>query len=243
MNYLTPESKMFFNKTLSKGAQPKYYADCYYYKVDTEMNEGLKEYIVSLLLASSSLPFSSYVSYEKCVINGRDGCRSLNFLQPGESFLPIGRLHEAVTGKPKLADTLMQLSTAEERLDFILDLVESIGANRNQFREYLRVIVQLDLLIENIDRHEFNYGLIRTVDQSFRTAPIFDNGNCLRDGAACTLCGSFEMQCTAFEFPIIPAFTINRERFIELLTFDNTISCEPAKRLLKNLDEYNFFVR
>lgn len=53
----------------------------------------------------------------------------------------------------------------------------------------------------------------------------------------------FEMQCTTFEFPIIPAFTINRERFIELLTFDNTISCEPAKRLLKNLDEYNFFVR
>lgn len=32
--------------------------------------------------------------YEKCKINGRDGCRSANFLLAGESYISLQRLYD-----------------------------------------------------------------------------------------------------------------------------------------------------
>lgn len=172
-NYSLDEKYSFACVSASKGVQKKYFKDGWFYKLNVEGNEGLKEWLVSCVLECSSLPTDSYVKYEACRINGKPGCRSYNFLKAGESFVPMGKVFTAVTGENCLADHLAILEDANKRLEFLLDLAEPL-VGRENFREYLYRTVQLDMLIENTDRHEFNYGLIMTKN-AYKIAPIFDN--------------------------------------------------------------------
>lgn len=222
----------------SKGVQKKYLKDGWYYKVDVEGFEGVREWLVSQILECSSLPPGSYVPYEVCSINGKQGCRSYNFLDANESFVSMGRLYTMITGKKSLADYLATLADAKERLDYVLGLVSGL-VDTEQFKEYLCRMLQLDMLIENTDRHEFNYGLVAT-DSGYRVAPIFDNGDCLKDGSPCTLCGSFFSQVTVFGFPVQPAFTINYKKLLNTLDLSEFNDLQFTKRLRKNLKEYEY---
>ena len=69
----------------SKGTQPKYYEDGYWYKVNNVGYEGLAERLASMLHSHSNI--KNFVEYEQCMINGRPGCRSKNFVQENESFI------------------------------------------------------------------------------------------------------------------------------------------------------------
>ena len=82
----------------SEGTQLKYYKDKYWYKIDT-CGEGKAEYLVSKLLTFTDLPVDSYVLYEEGLINGKSGCRSYNFLKPGQDLITLERLHQYMTGR------------------------------------------------------------------------------------------------------------------------------------------------
>jgi len=211
----------------SRGAQEKYKKDDYFYKINKCGNEGFTEYLVSRLLSHSTLSRGSYVSYEYCKINNRLGCRSKNFLGAVEEFMSMDSLYMRLYGVKGLSDYLASLGSSAARLNFILDLVGRYGFNRGSYYQYLNILLQLDMLILNTDRHGHNYGLVyNRVSNTFRLPPIFDNGLSLgtdRTGncASCTISGSFTEQVIAFRYPVNPCFKLS---YKEVLSDLNRIS-------------------
>ncbi len=236
-----------FGKTITKGTQEKYYSDGYFYKIDTTFNEGLTEYLVTLLLKHTTLNSNSYMEYELCLINNKFGCRSKSFLKDvDEEFVTINSLYTKATGYTNLADYLMGLSTAEARLKYLLDLITIFNISKQEFRYYLNTLLQLDMLILNTDRHVHNYGVIyNRSTRKYRIPPIFDNGQSLNiegnvQPISCTLSGSFEAQVVAFGYPIQPCFHIN---YISLKKDLESFKMElpnlnKVEILIKNLEKY-----
>lgn len=159
----------------SKGTQPKYYDQGFWYKVNRVGYEGLSERLISIVLRYSNI--QNFVEYEQCMINGRAGCRSKNFLQKGESFISFQRLYELYTGE-NLQEKMIMFSRVEDRIDFVKDFI--ITHTGFDCSKYLSEILTLDMLTLNTDRHFNNLGLIVNADKDlYSAAPIFDNGNAL----------------------------------------------------------------
>lgn len=159
----------------SKGRQPKYYEDGYWYKVNNVGYEGLAERLVSMLLSHSNI--KNFVRYEQCMINGRPGCRSKNFLLENESFISFQRLYELYTGE-NLQNDIRVIEDPGDRIRYVVDFVfDHTGLD---CAEYLSQILTLDMLILNTDRHFNNFGIIVNAETGIcSAAPIFDNGNSL----------------------------------------------------------------
>jgi hypothetical protein len=174
------------------------------------------------------LPKELVTKYEYCKINGKLGCRSENFLKDGEMLYTAERIYSNVTGRIGLSEKLWGLQDAKDRLAMILEIVEAFGFDSQKYRWYLNAMLQFDMLIENVDRHTHNYGLVYNGETGEkRLAPIFDNGRSLRtdraDASACTISGSFEEQVLAFGFPVETCFRIDFKRvFEELEPFSGT---------------------
>ena len=163
----------------SDGTQLKYFHDGYWYKEDSAEREGIVEYYVSRLLTFSSLSKTEYVEYEYGKINGKDGCRSKNFLSGDEAFVTLERLHENVTGRG-IADMFRSLKTMEERIDYVLGFVNSVTGL--DLFDYFKKVFTLDYITLNEDRCFHNLGIIMDGQLRYRPAPIFDNGKSLLNG-------------------------------------------------------------
>ena len=159
----------------SKGIQPKYYEDGYWYKVNNVGYESIAERLASIVLKHSNV--KEYVEYSECMINGRRGCVSKNFLKDNESFISFQRLYELYTGE-NLQDAIRTIGTVEGRIDMVCDFIyEHTGL---EVKDYLSKILTLDMLILNTDRHFNNLGIVVNDKTSeYYIAPIFDNGNSL----------------------------------------------------------------
>ncbi len=154
----------------SLGVGSKYYKDGYWYKQDISGYEGLAEEVCSMVLRHSNV--EKYIEYEACMINGRSGCRSRNFLKEGESIVTFKRLYEIACGGD-LTDRVYTIRDVKERIQFVTDFVkEYVGIDCTG---YLRDILSFDMLVLNTDRHFHNLALIRS-DSGYRECPIFDNG-------------------------------------------------------------------
>lgn len=156
----------------SEGTQVKYYMDGYWYKIDNRGCEGLAEYLVSSLLTFSSLRQDEYVLYEQCIINGKSGCRSKNFLHQNEELVTLYRLYLNEYGK-NLADDILQFDTIDERIQYVIRFVKECC--NIDITSYLGKVFTLDSVVLNEDRHFNNLALIST-DHGFDTAPLFDHG-------------------------------------------------------------------
>ena len=247
-NYILGDDFKYACKSVSKGVQEKYCKDGYFYKLNTLGNEGYVEYLVSRLLKFSNLPSNLYVSYEYCRINGKLGCRSKNFLQAGETFMSMNTLYNKFIGHSELADHLMCLRDAPARLDYLLQLTESVGVPAVTFKKYLNILMQLDLLIQNTDRHSHNYGLIFSSRlNKFRPAPIFDNGASLgtvkvSSPVSCTLSGSFFDQVVAFGYPVRSVLTFDyKALFTDLRRIEQLYGKRKELDFLRaQLEEYSY---
>jgi hypothetical protein len=241
-SYSIDKRFMYTGRSISKGAQEKYLCEGYYYKIDKEGNEGLVEYLVSLVLGNSTLSENEYVKYEMCKINGKNGCRAKNFLEENEEFITMSLLYQKWTGNTNLSDKLAAQQDAGKRLQYLMNLVKQVGINVEKFKYYLQTVMQLDLLTENVDRHSYNYGVIYNSSKaSFRLAPIFDNGQALhtvkRDVyTAATISGSFHEQVTVFGFPVVPMFQINYGKLYKEL--DCIDECKELNFLREQLEKY-----
>lgn len=154
----------------SLGVESKYYKDGYWYKQDISGYEGLAEEVCSMVLRHSNV--EKYIEYEACMINGRSGCRSRNFLKEGESIVTFKRLYEIACGGD-LTDRVYTIRDVKERIQFVTDFVkEYVGIDCTG---YLRDILSFDMLVLNTDRHFHNLALIRS-DSGYQECPIFDNG-------------------------------------------------------------------
>ena len=158
----------------SDGTQIKYYYDNKYYKIDRYGGEGAAEELASKILELSNFPEDKYVKYEQILINNSLGCVSHNFLKENESLISFYRLYSNVQGGD-LA-TITSKMDYDEAIDYVVEFMFRI--TNLDIKEYLANTLTLDALILNEDRHFNNLGLIYD-GNTFRTAPIFDNGKSL----------------------------------------------------------------
>lgn len=163
----------------SEGTQIKYYMNGYWYKIDT-CGEGKAEYLVSRLMTFTDLPPDSYVLYEDGFINQQAGCRSRNFLQPGQELMTLERLHQYLTGR-KLSAKQLEFDYMEEFIEYTLNFFQT-QLSLDLFL-YFKRIFTLDYITLNEDRHFNNLAAISDKNiGKFITAPIFDNGRSLLCG-------------------------------------------------------------
>lgn len=173
-DHLSPEAIVMVSGS-SIGTQRKYYDKGYWYKQNRNGYEGRAEYLAAVVLSCSNI--DDYVEYECCKINGIDGCRSLNFLGEGDSYISLQRLYDIYHGG-QLSERIRLYDNVSERIDFVVEFTENLtGLN---IREYLGKLLTLDMLIVNVDRHFNNIGIIaNSIEGRYRPAPVFDNGNSL----------------------------------------------------------------
>lgn len=169
------EKYIVYQEGTSEGTQIKYKKDKFWYKLDSQGNEGLCEYLVSKLLTFSDLKKDEYVIYEQGLINGHNGCRSKNFLNKDEELVTIYRLYYNETGRD-LAKVLATFESMEKRIEYTIDFVrKNTGYD---VYDYFKKTFTLDRITLNEDRHVNNLALLGD-DEGFKSAPIFDNGKSL----------------------------------------------------------------
>lgn len=161
----------------SKGNQPKWCLDDYWYKADHMGYEALAEVLTSRLLARSGI--ENYVRYELVRIHDGDrtytGCKSPNFRQRDEMLVPLERLYRAYCGQ-SLTKKLAGISEVEEQIGFTVEFVENT-TQLTDFGKYLSTLLELDAFILNEDRHTNNIAVLRNEKTGqYRLCPIFDNG-------------------------------------------------------------------
>lgn len=174
MYKLSPEA-MIMVAGSSIGTQKKYYEKGFWYKQNNVGYEGTAEYLASKVLSCSNI--SEFVEYEQCRVNGKNGCRSANFLSENESFISLQRLYDTYHGG-QLSERIRMLDSIKERIQFVTDFV--LDTTGLDIREQLGKIASLDMLILNTDRHFNNIGIVVDGKRNcYRNAPVFDNGNAL----------------------------------------------------------------
>lgn len=176
---LSDKYKINMNGGSSKGTQDKYRRDEYWYKEDKLGYEGFVEYLVSQILEHSSLHESEYVKYEYGLINGKKGCRSIDFSKGEFQFFSLERLHRSITGI-SLAEKTRLMGSPEMRKRYVLEFFMTYYGI--DLTLYLSRVFALDMLTLNEDRHFNNLGVLLDSKGYYFNAPIFDNGMCLLNG-------------------------------------------------------------
>lgn len=160
----------------SKGNVPKWLIGDKWYKIDVFGYEGLAEYIVSHLLKKTNV--KNFVLYDLTNVMYMDkkvACVSKNFVGVNEEIVTIERLHLAEKGMG-LNSELSKIKDVEDKIKYTVDFIENI-TNIKDFHIYLVMILEMDMLFLNEDRHTNNIALIRNnVNKKYKLAPVFDNG-------------------------------------------------------------------
>ena len=155
----------------SLGMTNKFFKEDYWYKQNDKGYEGKSEYICSVILRNSNI--SNYVSYEECFINGVPGCRSKNMLREGDTLVTFARLYNLAYG----GDLKLKINcyrNLSDRIEYVLDFMnETTGLN---LYNYLGTVLKFDMLTYDVDRHFHNLAVIRSGDNTYREAPLFDFG-------------------------------------------------------------------
>lgn len=241
---LSPEALVMVAGS-SIGTQKKFYEAGYWYKQNNVGYEGTAEYLVSKVLSCSNI--EDYVEYEKCKINGHDGCRCPNFIKEGESYISLQRLYDTYHGG-QLSEKIRLFNNIPDRIKYVVDFVLDITGL--DITEQFAKIATLDMLILNTDRHFNNIGiLVDPVKNIFKNAPVFDNGNSLLSNFSLfpfdtsiedniekaigqPFSSSLEIQANTFGFGL----KINYDKLYKLL--ENESESRALKTLLIQLDKY-----
>ncbi|MDO4266395.1 MAG: hypothetical protein Q4C63_08060 [Eubacteriales bacterium] len=162
----------------SKGNQLKWERENIWYKADYTGYEGLSEYIVSKLLKLSNIPEEMFTEYETEQILYKKqlylGCSSRNFLKDGWKLLTLERLFFQQCGE-SLYQSIFHIQGIKERAKFLVEQTESM-TGLTHFGEYLWMLLTVDALFLNEDRHTHNIAILQEPSGVFHYSPIFDNG-------------------------------------------------------------------
>ena len=155
----------------SKGSQLKYKYENKWFKIDTHGYEGIAESLACDILEASNCSY--YVKYHRCMINGRSGCYSENFLEEDEQLITFEDLYYMNTGK-SLTEEIARIQNVSERIHFVKVMVQNYTGL--DVSRYIDTLIALDFIIRNGDRHLNNMAVI-AAKTGYREAPVFDNGD------------------------------------------------------------------
>lgn len=162
----------------SKGNQLKWKHDSSWFKADYAGYEGLAEYMVSSLLAYSTLTEEEYVHYdtERIVYKGgiHSGCRSEDFLHPKTQLITLERLFRNQFGQ-SLYISVFRIENPENRLEYLVRQVQRITGIKDA-GSYFTKMLTIDAFFLNEDRHTHNIAVIADETGRYRFSPFFDHG-------------------------------------------------------------------
>ena len=207
------EKEVILTNHSSKGNQPKWLQDGYWYKADGLGYESLAETLCSRLLQHSSLA-EMCVIYEpvKVIANGKEmrACRSLDFKKPEQSLIPLERLIRKVHPRG-LAALLAYMPDPKDRISYTVEMVEKLTGIED-FGFYLTDMLIMDAFFLNEDRHTNNIALAYDASKrTFEKVPYFDMGAAM-------------FSDTRLDFPIH-------------LTYEECLSVIKAKPFSRDFDE------
>lgn len=162
----------------SKGNQFKWLEDDFWYKADYLGYEALAEFLVSRLLQKSNVDAISYdlvkIQHDQTELVG---CRSRNFLQPGQELVTLQKLYQTYQNA-SLVERLAGMTT-EDKIRHVVDFVKKTTGLLD-FGAYLTALLEMDALFLNEDRHMNNIAvLFDRSDGTYAYCPLFDNGAAL----------------------------------------------------------------
>lgn len=164
----------------SKGNQLKWKKDGKWYKADYAGYEGLAEYVVSKLLAKSTLPSDGFVTYDPEQIRYEsqifNGVSSDDFLEEGWSLITLERFFKSVFGQ-SLNSIIYKTEDHKERLKLLVNMTER-ATGIEGFGIYMSKILTIDTFFLNEDRHTHNIAIL-TKDEEYSLCPVFDQGAAL----------------------------------------------------------------
>ena len=232
LDFQIDKSYAVLASTQALGTQNKFLKDNYWYKYNCLGAEGLAEQLTSDLLACTNISeFAAYVPYLQCRINGKNGCVSKHFLEGGEQLATFAQIYRNVTGR-ELADFIRFFPDAKSRAEYLIFFFKKYTGV--DITDYLYANIAVDYLIRNPDRHFDNLALILQADGVWKPAPIFDNGQGLRQNfsitppdmedaeadealSGATLSGSFSMSLQAMEELTDKRLCIDRDALAQTL--------------------------
>lgn len=241
----------------SKGNQLKWENDGIWYKADYTGYEGLAEYVISHLLAKSSLLSEEYVLYESEQIKYKStvytGTKSKDFLKSGWQIVTLERLFKNFFND-SLYQSIYRIADHKSRLVFLVDQVERITGLK-EFGKYINKLFTIDAVFLNEDRHTHNIAVLMDENGTFTYCPIFDHGAGLLsditmdyplDGdvyewidsaTSKTICSDFDEQLDISEelYGSNMKFSFSQEDIAELLKEINTYSSDIIIRVEKIL--------
>lgn len=244
------------NRTSSKGNQMKWRRDEYWYKADYCGYEGLSEIVVSKLLQYSNIDSSLIVDYDVEEIKYKNqtflGCKSKNFLLEGEELITLERLYKNVYGRSFYED-VYRIEEIKERAKFIVEETVKL-TNIKDFDKYLSILLTVDALFLNEDRHLHNIAVIVNKNNEFRVCPIFDNGagllsdckldypmdsnllDMMKEVNAKTICTNFDEQLEVIVsvYGKQVRFTFNRNKIQDILDSIHEYDVDTKERV-KNI--------
>lgn len=163
----------FVLASTSKGNQLKWFQDDRYYKADTMGYESISE-----VLASTFFQYVSdidFIPYSFCEIHEEgvcyEGCYSENCLAEDESMISFYRLFQYLYSD---VDRQIRTYTGADLVRFTGDAIDQVTGL--DCMEYLGVLVYLDCMIWNEDRHFNNISVIYSATGGYRFSPVFDSG-------------------------------------------------------------------
>lgn len=215
----------------SDGTQDKFFKDDLWFKLDRYGGEGIAETSASIILKESGLDSSKFVTYTPCLINGKSGCYSKNFLSEDESFITFYRLYKNVTGKD-LAQVCSKMDY-DDAIEYVINFIKQ--QTNLDIHEYLANTFALDKVILNEDRHFNNLGIIYT-GTKFKAAPIFDNGKSFLIGNKKAMEKSSveeKIKC-AYSKSFSPSFETNAKYLEKYCTLKMNSSCIHNIEKLEN---------
>lgn len=164
----------------SRGKQPKYLLEDkgVWVKQDTSYNEGVMEYLASIVLENSTLQEGlDYVKYRPCKIQTSQGitqgCVSKDYRMKGYSEVTLGQLLHHYYSTDMLNRKEVRCLTLDEKIDFAYQLLNQyIGFF--DFKEGIKRILAFDALILNEGR-QLEDIVFLTDGCYVYFAPIHDN--------------------------------------------------------------------
>lgn len=162
----------------SKGNQLKWYSGKKWYKADYTGYEGLSEYVVSRLLSFSSLDQDMFIVYDTVRIQYGEncflGCQSDHFLPAHWQLITLERLFWQYYGE-SLYQSIFHIREPESRAVFLTEQIEQMTGLK-EFGKYLSIILTIDALFLNEDRHTHNIAVLRDEIGRYHYCPAFDHG-------------------------------------------------------------------
>lgn len=191
------------------------------------------------------------------------GCKSKNFLSEGEELITLERLYKNVYGRSFYED-VYRIEEIKERAKFIVEETVKL-TNIKDFDKYLSILLTVDALFLNEDRHLHNIAVIVNKNNEFRVCPIFDNGASLlsdckldyplgvdleilmKEVKAKTICTSFDEQLEVIEsvYGKQVRFTFNRNKIQDILDSIHEYDVDTKERvkeiLFEQFRKYQYF--